>query len=402
MPCYTSNNTNLEREYVKKIRIFDTTLRDGEQSAHCTMYIDEKISIARQLEKINVDVIEAGFAVASKENFETMRDISKVVSKPYLCGLARGKQEDIDATYEALKSYEKRMIHIFVPTSKIQIKAKMNKNDDEIIEMASSSVRYAKKYFDKIEFTAEDTVRTDFDMLKQIYSEVLKEKADIINVADTVGCAYPSDFGNLVHKIKDFVKNINPNAAISVHCHNDLGMALANSLAAIENGVEQIECTINGIGERAGNCSLEQIVAWSIIRPEFFKTNVDPSEIYKASEMVKKATGTRNDFAPVVGEAVFSHKAGIHQQGVINNGRSYEVIIPEIFGRKTEIVIGPHSGYHGMITKASELGFGITKEEASEIIKEISEIVRKKKQKRFSDEDIKELLKKRGRKREPR
>jgi len=386
---YYTTNTAIKR----RIQLFDTTLRDGEQSAFCTMFTDEKIEIAKQLEKLGIDVIEAGFAISSKENFETMQKISEIVKEPWLCGLARGRKEDVDSTYEAYKNYDKRMIHIFVPTSK-ELAAKTRKTEDELVEMAMSSVRYAKKYFPVIEFTAEDSVRTDFEILKKIYSAVLKENVNIINVADTVGCAYPSDFGNLVKDVVDFVKNINPDVMISVHCHNDLGMAVANSLSAIENKAEQVECTVNGIGERAGNCSLEQIIAWSIAKPEFFTTNANPKEVYRLSEIVSKATGTENYFAPIVGKSAFAHKAGIHQHGVINNSDSYEFLNAEMFGRKSEIVIGPHSGYHGMMAKAKELGFDIDKEQACKIINEISELVRQKKQKRFSDEDIKELLEK--------
>ena len=387
----SNNTTNYVQNIARTIRIFDTTLRDGEQGAYCTMYTSEKIEIAKQLEKINVDVIEAGFAVSSKENFETMQKVSRAVKKPYLCGLARGIKGDIDATYQAYKDYEKRMIHIFVPVSKA-IAAKLKKSDDELVRMAAFSVNYAKKYFDTVEFTPEDAARADFEMLEKVCRAVLNEGVSIIDIADTVSCAYPNKFGKLIARTKDFARSINPDVIIGVHCHNDLGLALANSLSAIENGAEQVECTINGIGERAGNCALEQIIAWSIARPDFFTTNANPKEIYKASELVAKATGTRNDFAPVVGKAVFSHKAGIHQHGITNNKNSYEFLDAEKFGRKSELVVGPHSGYHGVMAKASELGFSITKEEAYEVIAQVSELVRKKVQKRFSDDDLIKIL----------
>ena len=375
----------------KTIRLFDTTLRDGEQGAYCTMYTSEKVEIAKQLEKINVDVIEAGFAVSSRENFETMQQVSRAVKKPYLCGLARGMKGDIDATYQAYKDYEKRMIHIFVPASK-EIAAKLKKSDDELVRMVASSVDYAKKYFRIVEFTPEDAARADFKMLEKVCRAALNEGASIIDIADTVGCAYPNEFGKLIARTKDFAKSINPDAIVSVHCHNDSGMALANSLAAIENGAEQVECTINGIGERAGNCALEQIIAWSVARPDFFTTNADSKEIYKASKMVEEATGTRNDFAPVVGKSVFLHKSGIHQHGITNNKNSYETLDAEKFGRKSELVVGPHSGYHGVMAKAAEFGFNITKETALKVIEKVGEIVRNRKQRIFSDEDIKKII----------
>lgn len=376
---------------IRDVLIFDTTLRDGEQSAFCTMFSDEKVEIARKLEEIGVDVIEAGFAISSQENLETIREVAKNVSRVRICGLARAKKEDIDATYEALKGYDNRMIHIFFPTSKIHIDSKMKKSDEEIVEVVRSMVAYAKDYFPIVEFTAEDTVRTDFEFLRQVYSAVIDAGVDVINVADTVGCAYPEEFGKIVRETVEYVGGINPDVRISVHCHNDLGLALANSLAAIENGAEQVECTVNGIGERAGNCAMEQIVMNGKFSGKY-TTNVDQRKLYEISKIVCEATGVGNILAPVVGKAVFSHKAGIHQHAVINNTESYEVLEAEDYGRKSEIIIGPHSGCHGMIAKAAELGFEIDKVEASELIGEVSERVRMKKQKRFSDEEVLDML----------
>jgi len=379
----------LERE-PKNILIMDTTLRDGEQNSLCTMYPDEKIEVARVLEKMNVDIIEAGFA-ASNGNYEVMREMSRTVKGPYLCGLSRAVKEDIDLTYQAYRNYEKRMVHIFVPTSKVQVAAKMKKSEEELVEMAASAVRYAKKYFEVVEFTAEDSTRSDFKLLKKIYKEALKEGASVINVADTVGCAYPEEFGSLVCKVSKFVKGLNKDARVSVHCHNDLGMATANTLYAIENGAEQVECTIYGIGERAGNCALEQIVAWSLHKGNF-RTNIDPSKIYEAAQLIERVTEFRNDSAPIVGRSAFSHKSGIHQHGVVNNRGSYETVDPEVFGRKSEIVIGPHSGYHGIMAKAKEVGYMIDKERAKSIITEISGMVERGIKKSFSDKDLREMF----------
>lgn len=387
------NPNYVERE-PKEIIVMDTTLRDGEQNSLCTMYPDEKIRVAKILEEMNVDIIEAGFAV-SNGNYEVMREIAKTIKKPYLCGLSRCLKKDIYRTYMAYKDYDKRMIHIFVPTSKIQVDAKIKKSEEELIEISASAVKYAKKYFDIIEFTAEDSVRSDFRLLEKVYREVLNEGASVINVADTVGCAYPEKFGDLVSKVSKFVKKVNKNARVSVHCHNDLGMALANTLYAVKNGAEQVECTIYGIGERAGNCALEQIVAWGLVQ-ENFKTKVDSSRLYEAVQIIEKVTGVRNDFAPIVGKSAYSHKSGIHQHGVINNRNCYEFLDPKNFGRKSEMVIGPHSGYHGVIAKAKEVGYNINKEQAKSIIKKVSRMVRKKIKKRFSDEDLREMIEEAG------
>lgn len=391
----TSNHNSkcLEREpdFDNYIAIMDTTLRDGEQNALCTMYNEEKIKIAKKLEEMNVDIIEAGFA-ASCGNLETMKQIANVVKKPYLCGLARALNYDVDTTYDAYKKYEKRMIHIFLPTSKEQVEAKLKKSHQELIDIAAGIVRYATKYFPIVEFTAEDAARSDEKFLKKIYMETVRQGANVINVADTVGCSEPDYFGSLVCKVNSWVKEINLKSIVSVHCHNDLGLAFANTLSGIKNKAKQAECTILGIGERAGNCSLEQIVAFSKVHPEVYTTKVNSKELYKAAKLVERFTGVRNPLAPVVGQTAFSHKSGIHQHGVINNRISYEVLNPQDFGRKSKIVVGACSGYHGVIAKAKELGYEINKEEAAQIIENISEILKNKIKKRFSNKDIKEFI----------
>jgi 2-isopropylmalate synthase len=382
-------NFNQSKNYFppKKVFIVDTTLRDGNQSAYGTMYDWEKIEIAKQLERMGVDVIEAGFAV-SNGNSKIMEEISRIVKKPCLSGLARAKEEDIDATYKSLSAYENRGVHIFVPTSDVQVKAKFNKNQDDLIRMAVSAVKYARKYFRRVEFTAEDTVRSDFDFLQKIYSEAVYAGATVINIADTVGCADPEFFGPLVREISRVIKKINPEVCISVHCHNDLGLAFANTLAGIRNGADAIECTINGLGERAGNCSIEQVVARTFVEPRFYITDIDAKKLYKASQIVSEFTGIKNDTAPVVGKTAFAHKSGIHQHALTNNPQSYEALNPAVFGRQSEIIIGPHSGHHGMIEKARQLGFAIDESRAKKAILSVSERVRNQVQKRFEDSDL--------------
>ncbi len=385
---------------IRRVLLVDTTLRDGNQSAYGTMFDREKIAIAKQLEKMGVDVIEAGFAV-SNGNAAVMEEISRIVKRPCLSGLARGKEQDIYETYRALKNYENRMVHIFLPTSDIQVKAKLKKTEHELIKMAESSVRFARKYFPEVEFTAEDSARSDEDFLKRIYGEAINAGATVVNIADTVGFAEFYSFGELVKNMKDYSKSINPDVRVGVHCHNDLGLATANSLAGIANGAEQVEVTINGLGERAGNCSLEQIVLFSLVKRPFgdskkmqrpFYTGIDPKQLYPASKKVTRVTGIRNDMAPGVGKTAFAHKSGIHQHAVSNDRESYEVIDPALLGRESEIIIGPHSGYHGMIEKSSQLGFEMDEERARRAIDIVSDMVEKELKKRFTDKDLQAIF----------
>ncbi|MBR9706495.1 2-isopropylmalate synthase [Candidatus Pacearchaeota archaeon] len=369
----------------------DTTLRDGEQNPFCTMYDNEKIEIAKMLEKLNVDIIEAGFA-ASKGNIEVMKEIASKIKKPYLCGLARATKQDIDATYDAFKKYDKRIVHIFVPTSDVQNDAKLKKSEDELIEMAASAVRYAAKYFQIIEFTPEDSVRSKFSTLTKMCKAVISEGAEVINIADTVGYAMPQEFGQLVKNIKQVVKQESDTVKVSAHCHNDYGMATANTYYAIQNGAGQVETTIWGIGERAGNCSLEQIIALSLRKPRTFDTQIDSTKLYEAAKLVSRATGIKSDFAPIVGKSAFSHKSGIHQHAVVNDVNSYEAVNAKDFGRKSELIMGPCSGYHGVISKAQELGYTIDKTVAANIIIKMSNMVRQKIKREFNDNDIRFML----------
>jgi 2-isopropylmalate synthase len=380
------SNSNLLDER-KIISIFDTTLRDGEQSPGCTMYFGEKIEVAKSLEKLGVDVIEAGFAVSSEDSYETIREICRNISRPIVCSMARCLETDIVRAYGALKDYDKRMVHLFISTSKIHMEKKLGKTEKEVLEMARNSVRRAKDLFPYIEFTAEDTTRTEEKFLEEVYETVLSEGANVINVADTVGYSEPEDFGKLVGRFSKFVKKIKPEAIVSVHCHNDLGLAIANTLAGIKNGADRVECTINGIGERAGNCALEAIVGNSLVK-KTFTTNINSKYLYEISKLVKKVTGTRNDFAAITGSGAFVHKSGIHQHGVANDSSSYEILIPKELGMQSRIEIGPQSGIHGVLKKAEQLGFNIDDEKARKVLGIVYDLVRNGVQKNFNNEDI--------------
>jgi len=385
---YTTNK--FERES-KNVKVMDTTLRDGEQNPLCTMFVSDKYNIAKKLEELSVDIIEVGFA-ASKLHPKTMGAIAGMVKQPYLCGLSRAMEKDVDSTFEVYKNYDKRMIHIFLPTSDIQVNAKLKKSEQELIDISARIVRYASKLFPIVEFTAEDATRSDLEFLRKIYTVAIDNGASVLNVADTVGCADPDYFGDLVRKIKEITYEKNPMTKVSVHCHNDLGLAWANTLAGIKNGADQIECTILGIGERAGNCSLEQAVAYTTIHPKIFRTNVKSEKLYGAALAVKKAISLAGPPVPVVGETSFSHKSGIHQHGQNNNSRAYEALNPTDFGRASEIAIGPSSGYHGVIELAKNNGYEISKEQAATIIDEIAGFVEREEQRIFFNEEVIEMI----------
>jgi 2-isopropylmalate synthase len=371
----------------KRVFVFDTTLRDGEQSPGCTLYQDEKIRLAVELERLGVDVIEAGFAASRQTDRETIQKICRKVNRLYIGSLSRCVKGDIDAAYEAMKEYPKRRIHVFMPTSKIQVYDKMGKNYEVIKKNIFESVDYARNFFENMEFSCEDATRTEPSLLDEIYSRVVELGVNTVNIPDTVGASYPEDFGKLVRRINENIKGINPEAKVSIHCHNDLGFATVNSIYGILNGAEQVECTINGIGERAGNCALEQIVAHERFSNKF-QTKINSANIGKVSRILKEMTGVRNDFAPISGAHAFSHKAGIHQHGEAKAKGCYEIFTPEEFGRESKLIIGPHSGVHGVIAHAKKMSFEITKDHAERVLQRVSELVRKREKKDFSDEDI--------------
>lgn len=341
------------------VRIFDTTLRDGEQSPGATMNVEEKVIIARQLEKLGVDVIEAGFAVSSPGDFDSVARVAEAVSKPIVLSLARTKEADI---LQAIKSVEKAKnpgIHIFIATSDLHLERKLGMSRQEALEAACWAVELAKKHLDYIEFSAEDASRSDREYMVRVFGEVIRCGAVTLNVPDTTGYAVPDEFGDLFQHLICHTPG-GDKVCWSVHCHNDLGMAVANSLAAVRNGARQIECTVNGIGERAGNTSLEEVVMALHTRRPFYqlRTNVVTEQIYPASRLLSQVTGlTVPANKPVVGANAFAHEAGIHQDGVLKDKQTYEIMKPETVGiSSNKLVLGKHSGRHAFVQRLRDLG----------------------------------------------
>jgi 2-isopropylmalate synthase len=339
--------------------IFDTTLRDGEQSPGATMNVEEKVVIARQLEKLNVDVIEAGFAVSSPGDFDSVARVAQAVSQPIVLSLARTREADLK---QALKSVEKAKrpgIHIFIATSDLHLKRKLMMSRQEVIDAACWAIEYAKRHLDYIEFSAEDASRSEWDYLVRVFGEVIRCGAVTLNVPDTTGYAVPEEFGALFRYLIDKTPAAD-SVRWSAHCHNDLGMAVANSLTAVRNGARQIECTINGIGERAGNTSMEEVVMAIKTRHDFFtlRTNVVTEQIYPASRLLAQVTGlTVPANKPIVGDNAFAHEAGIHQDGVLKDTLTYEIMRPESVGiSSNRLVLGKHSGRHAFAERLKQLG----------------------------------------------
>ena len=378
-----------------KLIIFDTTLRDGEQAPGATLNEREKLEIARQLVALGVDVIEAGFPISSKGDFTAVKLIASSIKGPVICGLARAIHADIDAAYEATKSAKGgARIHVFLATSKIHMRYKLKKAEDEILRLAIESVRYAKKYTSDIEFSPEDASRTEPDFLFKVVESVIAAGATTVNIPDTVGYAYPEEYGVLIKSIKEKIPHIN-RAVISVHCHDDLGLAVANSLAAVKNGARQVECTVNGIGERAGNASLEEIVMAIRTRRDIYpdvETSICTQEIYKTSRLVSKLTSFV--VAPnkaIVGLNAFRHEAGIHQDGVIKKSETYEIISPKDVGfTGTGLVLGKHSGRHAFVKRLDEMGIKLSEKELDRAFEKFKELADKKKT--IYEEDLVSLV----------
>lgn len=373
-----------------KIIIFDTTLRDGEQAPGASLNQKEKIEVAQGLSSLGVDVIEAGFPVSSRGDFESVRLVAKSVRGAIICGLSRAIKKDIDAAYEALKPARRRRIHVFLATSKIHMQYKLKKAEDEILRLAVESVGYAKKYAQDIEFSPEDASRSDRDFLFKVIEAVINAGATTVNIPDTVGYTEPEEYGILIRQIKENVPNIDE-AVISVHCHNDLGLAVANSLSAVKNGARQVECTINGIGERAGNASLEEVVMAIDTRKDIFgdvKTDIRKSQIYKTSRLVSKLTGFA--VAPnkaIVGSNAFRHESGIHQDGILKERSTYEIIKPEDVGFYGEgLVLGKHSGRHAFAERLKALGFHLTGQQMEKAFSRFKQLADKKKD--IFDDDL--------------
>ena len=375
-----------------KVFIFDTTLRDGEQSPGATLNIQEKLEIAKQLGKLGVNIIEAGFPYSSPGDFEAVRLIASEVQGPVICGLARARKEDIDRAAQALEKAKKKRIHTFIATSDIHIEHKLKSTREKVLKTAAEIVKYAKSFTDNIEFSPEDAGRSDPKFLFEILEATIEAGATTVNIPDTVGYTVPNEFGGLIKAIKENVPNINK-AIISVHCHNDLGLAVANSLSAAINGARQIECTINGIGERAGNCSLEEIVMILKTRPTLgLYTDIDSTQIYRTSRLVSSLTNMLvQPNKAIVGANAFAHESGIHQDGFLKYKRTYEIMNPEDVGLLTsKLPLGPRSGRHALNERLIELGYHLTEEELNKAFESFKEIADKKK--RVEDRDLESIV----------
>jgi 2-isopropylmalate synthase len=381
-----------------RIIIFDTSLRDGEQAPGFSMNTQEKLEMARQLARLNVDVIEAGFPISSDEDFEAVREVAKQVGTlegaPIICGLSRVGLGDIDRAWEAVKYARRSRIHTFVATSDIHLKYKLRKSRAEVLKAAVDAVKHARAYCEDVEFSPEDASRTDFDYMCEVLEAVIDAGARTINIPDTVGYAIPEEWFNRIMKIREHVKN-SSKAVLSVHCHNDLGQAVANSLAAIRAGARQIECTINGIGERAGNASLEEIVMALKTRRDFFEidTQVRTEEIFKSSRLLSSITGVHvQPNKAIVGENAFAHEAGIHQDGVLKEKLTYEIMRPEDIGRAAnKLVMGKHSGRAALAARLRELGFELDEGELGKAFKRFKDLADKKKE--IFDDDLISIVK---------
>jgi 2-isopropylmalate synthase len=342
-----------------RVQIFDTTLRDGEQSPGATMNVEEKLAIARQLEHLGVDVIEAGFAASSEGDFDAIRRVSEAVSRPIVLSLARTREQDVDRASRAVEHAKRPGIHIFIATSDIHLKHKLMMSRAEVIDAAVWAVSRAKRHLDYVEFSAEDASRSDPEYLVQVFTAVIEAGARTINVPDTTGYALPEEYGALFRTLRERVPGAR-GVVWSAHCHNDLGMAVANSLAAVQNGVRQIECTVNGIGERAGNTSMEEVVMAIKTRGERLgvDTGIVTEQIYPTSRLLAQITGIPIPInKPIVGDNAFAHEAGIHQDGVLKNRLNYEIMRPESVGLDSNrLVLGKHSGRHAFVTRLRELG----------------------------------------------
>ncbi len=374
---------------MKKIYIFDTTLRDGEQAPGASLTVKEKIEVARQLERLNVDIIEAGFPIASPGDFEAVNLIAKKIRKPVICGLARSLKKDIDAARDALKPAKRKRIHVFLATSKIHMQYKLQKAESEVLKQAVKAVKYAKKFADDIEFSPEDATRTEREFLFKVLSEVIDAGATVVNIPDTVGYTVPDEFSDLIVQIRKNVPNIN-DALISVHCHDDLGLSCANSLTAIKAGARQVECTINGIGERAGSASLEEIVMALKTRKDFFnfKYDIKTPELYKTSRLVSRLMNIPvQPNKAIVGANAFRHESGIHQDGVLKMPRTYEIMNPEDVGfKESNIVLGKHSGRHAFMKKLEGMSVQLSKHDFEKAFDEFKKLADKKKN--IFDDDI--------------
>jgi 2-isopropylmalate synthase len=357
------------------VRIFDTTLRDGEQSPGFSMKTEEKIRMARQLAKLGVDTIEAGFPISSRGDLEAVQAVAREVRDVPIAALARAKKLDIDAAVEALQPAAASRLHIFLATSDLHLQVKLHLTREQALEAIGSMVRYGRQHVGEVEFSAEDAGRTDIDYLCQVCRTAVDAGATILNLPDTVGYAVPEEYGQMFLRVREFLGDA-PGITLSAHCHDDLGLAVANSLAAVRAGVRQIECTVNGIGERAGNAALEEIAVALAVRKDSFgvTTNINLAQLFPASRMLTEVTGAV--VAPnkaVVGANAFAHEAGIHQDGIIKNPLTYEIISPETVGVPSRsLVMGKHSGRNALRVSLRDLGFEASDEELTEIYRRVT------------------------------
>lgn len=376
-----------------RVYIFDTTLRDGEQSPGATMNLDEKIRMARQLETLGVDIIEAGFPIASQGDFESVRAIAAAVKDVQIAGLCRSVQKDIDRCWEAVKGAANPRIHTFLATSPIHMKYKLNKSSEQVLEMTEAAVKHAAKYTSNVEFSAEDASRSDWDFLVKVSETAISAGATTVNIPDTVGYTQPHEYYALIKYLIENVKN-SDRAIFSVHCHNDLGLAVANTLAALRAGARQAEVTVSGIGERAGNAALEEVVMGINTRQDQYavETGIATEQLYPSCRRLSQIIGQPiPSYKPIVGPNAFAHESGVHQDGVIKNRLTYEIMTPESIGRTgTDIVIGKHSGSHAIKRKVEELGYALDDEQVAVLFEAVKDLADKKEQ--VYDEDVEALI----------
>ena len=380
-----------------RITIFDTTLRDGEQSPGCSMNTQEKVRLARQLDKLGVDVIEAGFPIASDGDFAAVQAVAAAVPRPIIAALARAAKHDIERAAKALHAAVRPRIHVFLATSDIHLQHKLRISRQQCLEQARDSVRLARTYCDDVEFSPEDATRTDPEFLFQVLEAVVGAGATTLNIPDTVGYTVPSEFGALITNIRQRVKGIE-RVTISTHCHNDLGLAVANSLAAVAAGARQVECTINGIGERAGNASLEEIVMACRVRADqyAYETEIVTEQLYPTSQMLEEITGIAvQPNKAIIGRNAFAHEAGIHQDGMLKNPLTYEIMTPRSVGvPDSKLVLGKHSGRHALSLRCEQLGYRFERRELDEIYRQF--VVLADEIKHVHDHHILELIRERA------
>jgi 2-isopropylmalate synthase len=378
----------------KRIRIFDTTLRDGEQSPGCSMHLAEKLTLARQLERLGVDVIEAGFAIASDGDFEAVKAVAEAIEHATVCSLARTSEADVARAGEALAKARNARIHTFIATSDIHLEHKLRMGREQVLEEVDRAVRQARGYTDDVEFSAEDATRSDWDYLVQVFKVAVAAGATTLNVPDTVGYTTPVEYHDLIRYLREHIPG-SEGVIFSLHCHNDLGLAVANSLAAVQAGARQVECTVNGIGERAGNTAMEEVVMALKTRPEAFEgldTRVNTTEIYPTSRLLSSIIGMPvQPNKAIVGDNAFAHEAGIHQHGVLENALTYEIMTPQSIGRPSnELVLGKHSGRHAFRDRLQELGYELADSDFQEAFKRFKDLADRKKV--IYNEDIESVV----------